>query len=346
MPPRRAFLRIGAVATAVVIAGVAISRVDLQSSGENSSSGAPAPTAIEDAGGGGETPQVNSQPDSVPLPGSGAEDEYELAPNVAQPAASSAERATGIAADVGALEESPVAKAKPKIAQKVDLSLATAPPDFRDAADGVFDVVATHDGFVLESSISGGDPAVKGSQPGQASFKLKIPAGELQAALAELSDLGHVVARTDGTEDISERFIGAKRRIAQYTEARQNLLEQLEDAVTPTEQQSIRARLRIVEAQLRDAEGDLGSARQRVHLVPVSVSLASDETIVKDGGDSDESGWGIGDALRDARDVLRVMAGIALVSLAVLVPLSLVGLLLWWAAARIQRQRREAALDT
>jgi hypothetical protein len=43
--------------------------------------------------------------------------------------------------------------------------------------------------------------------------------------------------------------------------------------------------------------------------------------------------------------VLTVMAWIALVSLAVMVPLALVGLLLWWVASRIQRYRREAALD-
>ena len=78
-----------------------------------------------------------------------------------------------------------------------------------------------------------------------------IPAGELSAALGDLSDLGHVVSRTDGRVDITSRFVSAQKRIAALEETRQNLLRQLAEAVTLTEQESIRRRLEIVEAQLR-----------------------------------------------------------------------------------------------
>lgn len=356
-PPRRMILRVGAVATAVVVAGVAISHVDL--SGEVTPSSDDSSTALQTDGGAGggksgssagpaasPPAQVPASPPAQGESATGAADEYELAPGVVNTSRASEEApfAAGsgaVAADSGGKS---VQVGGRKRAQKVDLSLATAPADFRDAADQVLAVVAVHNGFVLESTVSGGDPSFRGAQLGQANFKLKIPAGQLQSALAQLSELGHVVSRTDGSEDITGRFISAKRRIADYTEARQKLLAQLEDAVTLAEQQSIRARLRIVEAQLDEAQGDLASAKERVHLVPVTVSIAADTTISGD-GDSDDSGWSLSDALRDAGDVLTVMAGIGLVSLAVLVPLALVGLLLWWVAARIQRWRREAALD-
>ena len=347
VPPRRMLLRAGAVATAVVVVGVSVATIDLNTGGSDEAADvAGAPQSRESGGeGGGSVEAAPTQPEAS---GAAAAEESELSPSIANDASRTTGGAAAPAApfaDESALSiPKEVGPAGRRIAQRVDLTLSTAPEDFRDAADSVFDVVAEHRGFVVSSRVSGGDPDVKGAELGNADFRLKVPARELPGALAALSDLGHVVSRTDGSEDITGRFIGAKRRIAALSEARQNLLAQLEDAITETEQQSIRARLRIVEAQLEDAQGDLGAAQQRVHLVPVSVAIAADQTISKD-GDDNGSGWSLSDAFHDAGDVLTVMAGIALVSLAVLVPLGLVGLLLWWAASRIQRQRREAALD-
>jgi hypothetical protein len=228
-----------------------------------------------------------------------------------------------------------------KIAQDVDLALATAPDDFRDAADGVLDVVDDHGGFVLKSSVSGGDPDVDGAAPGRANFDIRVPAGELQAAIAGLSDLGHVVSRTDGTKDITTRFTEAKRRIAAYSESRDRLLRKLEDATTETERQAIRAQLRIVEAELDAAQNDLSSAQQRVRLVPVRVTVSADESVTGAGGD-----WGIGDALDDAGRVLTVAAGVLLISAAALLPLAILIALAWGVADRLRHRQRERALDT
>jgi hypothetical protein len=331
-PPRRILLPIGAAATLILVAGVGIKAIDdvgggsddaVTSSGAQSSSGG--------SGGAG-----------AAAPGSSKE--------VAPVAGSSATTAADSAADEYTLNlpsapesAGEVGPGSRKVAQKVDLSLSTAPNDFREAADGVLDVVSDHNGFVVSSTVSGGDPGVRGAQPGRADFRLKIPARELPAALGALSDLGHVVSRTDGTEDITGRFVSAKQRIADLTKARQHLLVQLEDAVTATEQQSIKARLRIVEAQLDDAQGDLAGAQQRVSLVPVSVSIASDSQV--DSNDESGGGWGIDDAFHDAGDVLTVMGGVALITLAVLLPLALIGAAAYALYALTVRRQRERALD-
>ena len=115
-------------------------------------------------------------------------------------------------------------------ARNVDLELATAPGDFRDAADGVLDVVRDRHAFVLSSHVSGGDPSVEGAERGRASFDLRIPAGQLSAAMGDLSDLGHVVSRTDGTHDITKRFVSDRKRIDDLTAERDTLLRQLGEA--------------------------------------------------------------------------------------------------------------------
>lgn len=334
LPPRRMFLRAGAVATAVVVAGVGISRVEFGGeSTPGSDEQAGAEFAIDDGDSDGAAPAAPEVVQEASRDGGAA----------AAGGAALAEPAPGVA-DAASSAPSQVGPAGRRVAQRVDLSLSTAPEDFRDAADGVLDVVADHRGFVISSRVSGGDPDVRGAEAGRADFQLKIPARELPAALAALSDLGHVLSRTDGSDDITGRFVGAKQRIAELTEVRQDLLSELEDATEEAEQASIRARLRIVQAQLEDAQDDLAAARQRVSLVPVSVTITADAASGK--GDEDEdSGWSISDALDDAGDVLTTLAGIALVSLAVLVPVGLVAVLVWWGVARVQRHRREAVLD-
>jgi hypothetical protein len=224
-----------------------------------------------------------------------------------------------------------------KVAHNVDLELSTAPDHFRDAADGVLDVVRAHRGFVVSSHVSGGDLGVRGAQRGDATFELRIPAGELSGAMGDLSNLGHVVSRTDGTLDITKRFVSARKRIGALTASRDKLLRQLGNAATVTEQQSIRARLRIVEARLSAAHRDLAKAQQLVHLVPVSVAIRADAHASPGGA------WTIGDALHDAGRILTVGAGVALVAGAALLPFALLaalGVAGWrgW----VHRQRRRA----
>jgi hypothetical protein len=62
-------------------------------------------------------------------------------------------------------------------------------------------------------------------------------------------------------------------------------------------------------------------------------------------GGADGGAWTPGDAARDALRVLEVLAGIALVGLAVLVPLGLLGAAVGLAVRGGRRRRRESALD-
>ncbi len=228
---------------------------------------------------------------------------------------------------------------KRKIAQDVDLGLSTAPEDFRAAADGVLDVVRDHRGFVLRSNVSGGDPGVKGAERGGAHFTLRIPAGELSAAMGDLSDLGHVVSRSDGAVDVTDRFVSARRQIDELTATRDRLLRELGEAATLAEQQSIRARLRIVETRLAAAHGDLAKAHRRVQLVPVSVTITADSRTTSGGA------WTIGDALDDAGRVLTVAAGVALVAGAALLPFALLAALIAGVRREWVRRQRDRALE-
>jgi Domain of unknown function (DUF4349) len=325
-PPRRVLAPVAAALTLVVVASVAVTREDGMDGG--GASGVSDTPSGEDAAGA-------LEPAPSPMPGAA-----EGAPAVeSMSGGDAATRADELAAPQAARDIGPAGRRQ---AQRVDITLATSPEEFRDAADGVLDVVRDHRAFVVRSSVRGGDPELQDAEPGNASFQLRIPAVGLQSALAALSDLGHVVSRTDGTVDITSRFTSAERRIEELTRERERLLEQLEDAETRAERRSIRAQLRIVAAGLTDAEDDLARAQNRVRMVPVSVSITAD-TSVDDGGGSS---WGIDDAADDALDVLRFAGGVALVSAAVLVPIALIGIAAWVVATRARARARERALDS
>ncbi len=132
--------------------------------------------------------------------------------------------------------------------------------------------------------------------------------------------------------------MSAQKRIAALEDTRQKLLRQLAEAVTLAEQESIKRRLEIVEAQLSAAEEDLGAAQRRVSLVPVSVTIDADRALA---GDGDAGGWSLGDAVDDAGKVLSVTAGVLLVSAAVLGPLAILAALIWLGTRALARLRRE-----
>ena len=331
-PPRRILAPAGAAATLLVVVGVAISQSGEIGGGSEGVSPQPAPQAPDQVTvGKGAT---GGAPAAGEAQGGGRADLNTGTPQLLGQATAGAVQHFGRSA-------SDVPLAKRKIARRVDLALSASPDRFRDAADGVLDVVRDHRGFVVRSSVSGGDPDVMQSL-GHASFELRIPAGELPAAMGDLSDLGNVVSRTDGTRDITSRFVSVKKRIAALEETRRNLLRQLAEAVTLPEQESIKRRLAIVEEQLSAAQEDLGAAQRRVHLVPVSVTIDADRALAADG---DAGGWSLGDAVDDAGKVLSVTAGVLLVSAAVLGPLAILAALIWLVARTLARLRRERALD-
>ena len=63
------------------------------------------------------------------------------------------------------------------------------------------------------------------------------------------------------------------------------------------------------------------------------------------GDDQDEGAWTPGDAFDDALRVLEVAAGIAVMALAIVLPLLAIWLLAWLAHRVVTRRRRERSLD-
>jgi hypothetical protein len=224
-----------------------------------------------------------------------------------------------------------------KVERTADLVLETPSGKVEATSDEVIRTVDRFGGIVASSAIGSDDQA-----GGEAVFDLRIPTGRLDDALAALSKLGHVAERTQNLEDITGSFTSVQDRLTDARAERRGLLRALARATTQAQIESLRARLRTTRSTISRLNGDLASLRRRADLSNVNVTVRG---VKGSGGGATGGHWSPGDAAHDALRVLEVMAGVALIALAIAVPLGLLGIAIALGARTARRRGRERALD-
>ena len=215
------------------------------------------------------------------------------------------------------------------VERRARLTLAAPRRELDRTARRIGDVAADVGGFVERSSIAS-------SQGG--SIRLRVPTGQLDTAIREISRFGRVRDLSRSTLDITRTVVSARERLTDARTERESLLRQLADADTVNETESIRARLEIVSREIAAARGSLRQVRNRANFANLRVELVP-------AGGVDEGAWTPGDAFDDGLRVLEVAAGVAVLAAAVLLPLLALWLLAWLAHRVVVRRRRERSLD-
>ena len=223
-----------------------------------------------------------------------------------------------------------------RVERSTRLELTTT--DVQAASDGVVRATQATGGFVQSSQVATGDGR------STASFVLRVPTSRLDDGLARLTKLGHVRSLQQSADDITNVYNGASTRLAEARATRRGLLRALSKATTAQEVSSLRARIADNRRALQRYQRELNAVRNRANYATIGLELtgvARKQAAVPGGGS-----WTPGDAAHDAVRVLEVSAGVALIALAVLVPLTLVGAAGGFAAVAVRRRRREAALSS
>jgi hypothetical protein len=146
-----------------------------------------------------------------------------------------------------------------------------------------------------------------GGVGGYAHFQLSVPSVSLPQTMSALSSVAYakVLQRTDSVEDVTSQY---------------------RNAVRHHDKKAIKA------------------LQQKIAFSQVTVNVQAEALAPAVHRPPHQSGF-IPDAAHTALHVLTVIAGVALIALAVLVPLALVAALAWWVTAAFKRRRREQALD-
>ena len=246
------------------------------------------------------------------------------------PTADQAQASSGTAATAAApFAHAPEVAPRRHVERSASLTLAANRNRLETVANEVVAVVDQHRGYVLHSTVTDGSDAY---------FDLRIPAGQLQPALRDLSALADVRSRSQSLNDITQPYNATADALATQRALRQSLLKQLAAATTDTQAQALRSRLRLVSARIRSLSREFSSLQQRSNYSSVSV------TLVRKRGHVSHSSSALGGDFHSALHSLAVSFGIVLRILGVAIPLLVIGGLGWLAAALLRRRRREAAL--
>ena len=208
--------------------------------------------------------------------------------------------------------------------------------DVQRTADGIVRATQAAGGYVQLSQVRTAD------RNAGATFVLRVPTAKLDDALASLSKLGHVRAMEQSANDITGQYDSAQSRLADARAERRGLLRALGKATTAQEIASLKARIADNRSALNRLQSEFNAVRRRANYATIQVDVTGRARTqpVTPGGS-----WSPGDAARDALRVLEVAAGVALIGLAVLIPLAVLGTAGGLAAGALRRRRREAALN-
>ncbi len=336
-PPRRLFVPVGAAATFFVVVGLTVSQLDDPGSdldrgdteesavltdepGSASSSGDSATSA---AGGAATEALSPASQSAAPEMQSSDDSEYNLAPAVTEASRSD----DGGGGGVAPATDDRIVDATAR------LTLGAEAEDVQGVANEVVSVTDRYDGVVLDSQVTTDQGGAR------ASFTLEIPYAELDAALTDLSELGDVISRTEVGEDITQAAVRSQKQLANVLDDLSKARIELELADTRRERLILESKIDSLEASADALRADVGQTQRRGRFATVNVDITSSESA------SDDDGWSVADALDDAGRVLEVIAGIALIGLAVLLPVALVGTLIYLVTARTRSRSRERALD-
>jgi hypothetical protein len=226
-----------------------------------------------------------------------------------------------------------------QIERSANLTLGTDPDQVQAVAGKVIDVLGRYRGIVLSSSVRDGGEGEAG-----ATFEVLIPSARLGAALTDLSAIADVRSRSENTLDITAPFVSSRERLRDARAEAEGLLRQLAAASTDSERASVKAQLRIVRGRIAAFRSQVNRLERRANFSHISLEVVTGNqaTILGASGGGD---WTIGDALHDAGRVLAVAAGVALIALAIALPLALLGGAAWAARRIYLRRARELTLS-
>lgn len=214
------------------------------------------------------------------------------------------------------------------VERSVDLTISTPADKLQEAADGVGTVAESHRGFVLTSHVNTGD---QGSSGG--TFTLRVPQRELQATVADISELGHLRGRNETGQDMTAPYNDVQDKLGNALLERRTLKLKLRHT-KGAKADAIRARVATLTAAIGSLNGRMHELKQRTVYSTVNVTLEEQKG---------ESG-GVGAAWDDAQRTLEGMLTFSLRALAVILPLALLAALAALGTRSLRRRRREAPL--
>ena len=214
------------------------------------------------------------------------------------------------------------------------VALATEPNNVQSAAEAVTRLGVSDGGYVESSHVQ----VRRGGGSSEAQLRLVIPSARLASTIVALGRIAPERAVNQESEDITSAYDSARRRLIDAEAVRRALLRELAAATTQGQIVSLRERLASARSQIAEYRSQVKGEAHRA-------ATSTLEVTISESGSGPARRGTVDRGLHDAGHVLAVAAAVALVALAVLVPLALLFVFLDVLRRAWRRRAREAALD-
>jgi hypothetical protein len=215
------------------------------------------------------------------------------------------------------------------VVKTADLTIEVSKGTFADAFDDAALVASRYGGYVESSSMSGTES--KGG-----SLTVRVPSDRFDEAMSDLRALGTVKREAVAGQVVTQQFVDLEARLRTWEAQEAVLLGLMEDATTVDATLRIQRELQDVQFRIEQIKGQLRVLEDQTALATIHVAMHEPgvPVAVEPSGEPRPS---LAEAWERAVDGVLQVAYVTIVGLGYLVPLTLLGLLVWYLVRRIGR---------
>ncbi|HVL06655.1 MAG TPA: DUF4349 domain-containing protein [Acidimicrobiales bacterium] len=223
----------------------------------------------------------------------------------------------------------PVVPGSPRVVRTADVRVKVAKGGFSAAFDRVASVAAANGGFVSASTTGSVDDARSGE------LTVRVPADRFDTLRLSLGELGDVESQSIRGEDVSGQLVDYDARLKSLQAQEESLLVLVGRATAVGEVLQVQSTLFNVRQQIEQLKAQQASLEQSVSLATLRVSLFEPGAGVVRPVDDGPS---LARSFQEAIDGMVSVVGGMIVVVGYLIPIGVLGLLVW-GGSRVVRRR-------
>lgn len=216
----------------------------------------------------------------------------------------------------------------PSVIKYGDLGVVVEVGGFGAALEEANAVAARYGGFVLSTSVTGGERK-------SGYISIRVRAADFDRAMGDLRDLGEVESESVSGQDVGLQVVDLRARLDAWEAQRDVLLKLLDEARTVSDILKVQVELQNVQTNIEQLTAELTYLEDQVSLSTISVYL-------REPGATDEIDEGprFGDAWRQMVEAFLTITFAMIVGLGYVVPIAIVLAAIVWGVRRYRRWRR------
>ncbi len=153
-----------------------------------------------------------------------------------------------------------------RVIKTADLEVAVPEGDFRSSVTAAVEMARRHGGFVLSTSVSGGNA-------GSGRLVLRVPAESFERALADIESLGDVEREVVSGEDVSQEFIDLQARLRNAEAQEEVLLKLMNRSKSVQDTIDVQRELQTVQLLVEQLSGRLRYLEDQPSFSTISLAL-------------------------------------------------------------------------